>query len=315
MDFFQLIFIFLIKNDFVYSLIIEDSLKLCSESICNQVNKIEIPEKTDICTKDILFSYNNNKNKAFFSSNGNLLFKSIEVPCESKKKFSSFTLDDKTFNIVQFKNSLYIEYVKSNGDIISSIDLEGFTMETIFAFIKNNLYLFLSIVIGVMVIVFIALIVKFKYTKMFNNFINDCKKRYFKNKIKVGNKSNDFNTESLNTGHVINIPLESSAPEPQSFLYPNLQTSMPNLRDSQLDTSPPSYSHHTQASNPNLFFYENTYTLPNTISNTEEIPIDITTGSRTTMNQKVRCDICNHFYSKGSGIANHKRSHKKEQKN
>jgi hypothetical protein len=157
MTFKSLLFILFLSKIHVYSLVIEDTFKLCPKSVCSVFKQIEIPEETDICTKDLFFTYNNNKNIGYLTSSGKLLEKSKRVRCENLKKNYTFTYGDKRFEIFQYNNTISIKYSRAGEEIISGITLNS-NFHEFFDFLKNNLALclvafgFLALILGLYVI-------------------------------------------------------------------------------------------------------------------------------------------------------------------
>ncbi len=130
----------------VLSLIIEDSFEVCPSSKCSLLNKIEIPEQTNICTKDILFTYNNNANIGYFTSDGKIVEKSKPIPCENTIKRYKFTFNSYTFIVTKQKKNITIVFTKNDSDhfIISA-------NQNVFEILQNKFFLTIALTIIVIV--------------------------------------------------------------------------------------------------------------------------------------------------------------------
>jgi hypothetical protein len=224
----------------VSSLIIEDTFKICPKSLCSIVKKIDIPEYTDICTKDLFFTYNNNTKRGYLSSTGKLLEKSKKVPCENKKKHYSFTFNNITFTIFQQNSTISIEYAKSGK---ANIKINS-NMEEIIIFVKKNFLLcfFCLILLAFIIIIFKSNLLKNR-KKFFNCILKvlKLKKREEYKQTKEPVVNAEQNPPPSYAFHLVDQESESSMPAlPTAPVFPVLRQTIENIPDriSPIRTTP-----------------------------------------------------------------------------
>jgi hypothetical protein len=89
------------------------------ETICSK-QSIELPEKLINCVRQLPFKYNNGKNIAFFTTEGQIIKTSSFIDCEANKKNFHFSYDGKKFDVTFNKRDVTVDVTLPNGEVISN---------------------------------------------------------------------------------------------------------------------------------------------------------------------------------------------------
>jgi hypothetical protein len=181
-----LILFFFFNNS--QQLVIPGKVKLCGlDNNCFRVNKFEVPEKINKCTIHPAITLNEGKNVFFLNEEGQLLNKSVVVPCNLQEIKYSLNIDGNTLTLNRFGNKMYVQYAKSDGEILSSFSIPPWLTERCKWILGNKFFqitILVLLIIGCIVFLFCA--IKYNFFKhMFVYFLS----RFSKTNQKVSSKS------------------------------------------------------------------------------------------------------------------------------
>jgi hypothetical protein len=226
-------------------LVIPGQVKLCGlENNCFRVNKFEVQEKINYCTKNPVITLNEGKDAFFLNEQGRLVNTSAVVPCSDQEIKYSLNLDGNILKLNRFGNKMYVEYTKSDGEVLASFIIPPWLAERCYAIVNNKyfiLFMLTLLIIGCIVLIFLS----YKYNLIKRIII--CLSRSF-NKTKIARSTSSLSlpastaialpklptacslptlvsSQTHATSSQSSPPLHQSFPTEESSIWPQIQSS------------------------------------------------------------------------------------------